>query len=230
MKEIGIIVAMEEEKEAIVKIMTEVEVEPIDNLEFLRGKIQEKNCILVKSGVGKVNAARTTQIMIHKFDIQYIINLGAGGSINEMLNIGDVLIGKQVVQHDFDITAFGHNKGYIPDVGDKIVCDKNLVKEMEQIIKSIPERNYQIKIGVIATGDIFCTEACMKEKIHAKFDADVVDMECAAIGQVCYLDNIPFIVIRSISDTPNGKNASIFDENLKLASKRCANILKEFLG
>ena len=69
----------------------------------------------------------------------------------------------------------------------------------------------------------------MKDKIRAKFDADVVDMECGAIAQVCYLDNIPFIVIRSVSDTPNGKNASTFDENLKLASKRCANILKEFL-
>ena len=69
----------------------------------------------------------------------------------------------------------------------------------------------------------------MKDKIRAKFNADVVDMECAAIGQVCYLDQTPFIVIRSISDTPNGKNASTFDENLKLASKRCANILKEFL-
>ncbi len=229
MKEIGIIVAMDEEREAIVKIMTDVKVEQIYNLKFLRGKIQDKNCVLVKSGVGKVNAARTTQVMLHNFSIQYVINLGAGGSINSLLNIGDVLIGKQVVQHDFDITAFGHSKGYITGIGNAVMCDKNLVDELEQIIKSIPERSYQIKIGVIATGDIFCTQSWMKDKIRAKFHADVVDMECAAIGQVCYLDNIPFIVIRSISDTPNGRNASTFDENLKLASKRCANILKEFL-
>lgn len=229
MQEIGIVVAMEEEREAIVKIMTEIKIEQIYNLKFLRGKIQEKNCILVKSGVGKVNAARTTQIMLQNFDIQYVINLGAGGSVNQVLNIGDVLIGKQVVQHDFDITAFGHSKGYITGIGNAIICDRNLVDELEQIIKSIPERNYQIKLGIIATGDIFCTESWMKNKIRAKFDADVVDMECAAIGQVCYLDNVPFMAIRAISDTPNGKNASTFDENLKLASKRCANILKEFL-
>ncbi len=229
MKKIGIIVAMDEEREAIINLMTEIEIKQIYNLRFLEGKIQGKECVLVKSGIGKVNAARTTQVMLQNFEIQYVINLGAGGSINGMLNIGDVLIGKQVVQHDFDITAFGHSKGYITGVGDAIICDRELINELEQVIKSLPERSYQIKIGVIATGDIFCTEAWMKDKIRAKFNADVVDMECAAIGQVCYLDNIPFIAIRSISDTPNGRNASTFDENLKLASKRCANILKEFL-
>lgn len=229
MQEIGIIVAMDEERDEILNIMTEVKVEQIYNLRFLRGKIQGKRCVLVKSGIGKVNAARTTQVMLHQFNIQYVINVGAGGSINGLLNIGDVLIGKEVIQHDFDITAFGHSKGYITGVGDKIICDRELVNELEQIIQSMPERSYQIKIGVIATGDIFCTAPWMKEKIRAKFNADVVDMECAAIAQVCYLDNVPFIVIRSISDTPNGENATTFDENLKLASKRCANILKEFL-
>ena len=230
MKEIGIIVAMDEEREAILNIMTDVKEKQIYNLRFLKGKIQGKNCILVKSGVGKVNAARTTQVMIQNFDIQYMINLGAGGSINGMLNIGDVLIAKEVVQHDFDITAFGHSKGYITGVGDRIICDRDLVNEMEQMIQSIPERSYQIKMGVIATGDIFCTESWMKDKIRTKFNADVVDMECASIAQVCYLDNVPFMGIRSISDTPNGKNATTFDENLKLASKRCANLLKEFLS
>ena len=229
MKEIGIIVAMNEEREAILNIMEDVTVEQVYNLRFLKGTIKGKKCILAKSGVGKVNAARTTQAMIDKFDIQYIINLGAGGSVNSMLNIGDVVVGKQVVQHDFDITAFGHSKGYITGVGNSVICERELVDEFEQIIRGLPEKSYNIKMGIIATGDIFCTEKAMKDKIHAKFNEDVEDMECAAIAQTCYLDNIPFIVIRTISDTPNGKNASTFDENLKLASKRCANILKEFL-
>ena len=229
MEFIGIITAMEEETEAILNIMKDIKVRQTYNLRFLIGTIQGKNCVLVKSGVGKVNAARTTQVMIHNFNIKYIINLGSGGSINGLLNIGDVVIAKHVVQHDFDITAFGHSKGYITGVGDKIICNRELVNELEQIIRSIPERSYQIKIGVIASGDIFCSETWMKDKIRAKFDADVVDMEAAAIAQVCYLDNIPFMGIRSISDTPNGNNANTFEENLKLASKRCANILKEFL-
>ncbi len=230
MKEIGIIVAMDEEREAILKEMTEVKLEQIYNLRFLKGKIQGKDCILVKSGIGKVNAARTTQIMLNRFDLQYIISLGVGSSINGLLNVGDVLIAKEVVQHDFDITAFGHSKGYITGVGNKIFCNRELIEEFEQVMFSLPERKYQIKVGIIATGDIFCTEPGMKDKIRAKFNADVVDMECAAIAQVCYLANIPFIGIRSIWDTSNGKNVITFRQNLKLVSKRCANILKEFLN
>ena len=178
MKLIGIIVAMDEERESVLDIMTDVKVEQIYNLRFMVGKIKGKECVLIKSGVGKVNAARATQVMIQKYDINYIINVGVGGAINSLLDVGDVLIAKQVVQHDFDITAFGHSKGYITGVGDKIECSIELVNELEQIIQCMPERNYKIKIGVIATGDIFCTESWMKDKIRAKFGADVVDMEC----------------------------------------------------
>lgn len=229
MKEIGIITAMNEEREAILNIMQDVQVVQFYNLRFFRGTILGKNCILVKCGVGKVNAARTTQIMLDNFDIQYVLNLGSGGSVNPLLNIGDVVIGKRVVQHDFDITAFGHSKGYITGVGNYVICDRGLVNQFEKIAKELSDRMYQIRIGVVATGDIFLTDIGMKDKIHSKFNADVVDMECAAIAQTCYLDNVPFIVVRSVSDTPDGKNAATFDDNLKLASKRCASILKEFL-
>ena len=145
MKEIGIIVAMDEERETILDIMTDVKIEQMYNLRFIKGKIHGKECILVKSGVGKVNAARTAQIMIDKYDLQYVINIGVGGAINPFLNIGDVLIGKNVVQHDFDITAFGHSKGYITGVGDKIECDLEFINKIEHIIQTMPERNYKIK-------------------------------------------------------------------------------------
>lgn len=220
---------MDEEREEIINIMKDVEVKQVYNLRFLVGKIQGKNCIIAKSGVGKVNAARTTQIMIDNFELSYVINIGVAGAINGLLNIGDVIIAKHVVQHDFDITAFDHSKGYITGVGDRVKCDEQLVSEFEQVIESQPEKNYRIKMGIVATGDIFCTEIWMKDKIRVKFDADVVDMECGAVAQVCYLDRIPFIAIKCVSDTPNGDNASTFDENLKMASRRCANILKECL-
>lgn len=230
MKYVGIIVAMEEEREAVANIMTEQEIRQIYNLRLIVGKIQNTKCVLAKCGVGKVNAGRVAQILNDYFEISYIVNIGAGASINELINIGDIIIGKNVVQHDFDITAFGHSKGYISGTGDKIECNRELVDEFEQMIKSFPEKNYQIKIGTIASGDIFCTDVWMKDKIHAKFNADVVDMEGAAVGQVCYLNETPFIAIRCISDSPTGKNTTTFEENLKLASRRCANILKEFLA
>lgn len=228
MKYIGIVVAMDEEREAVQNLLKEVEIKQIYNLRFLVGKIGEKKCVVIKSGVGKVNAARATQLLIDNFALDCIINVGVAGAINYLLNIGDVVIAKHVVQHDFDITAFGHSKGYITGVGDRIQSDLGLVNAFENMIKSSDEKNYQTKIGIIASGDIFCTEIEMKNKINAKFNADVVDMECAAIAQVAYLDNIPFIGIRCISDIPNKKNAKTFDENLELASKRCATLLQEF--
>ena len=228
MDKIGIVVAMEEEKDAVYNLMEDAELEESYELNLYKGKIQGKKCILVQSGVGKVNAARTTKILVDKYKVNRVINVGASASINPMLNIGDVLIGKNVVQHDFDITAFGHSKGYITGVGNSVECDSNLLEKINEIINE-KKRDYNVKLGIVATGDVFCTEISMRDEIRAVFDADVVDMECAAIGQVCYLDNIPFNVIRGVSDTPNGNNAGTFDENLDLAAKRCSEILNEIL-
>lgn len=225
----GIIAAMQEEMKEIKKIMQNIENKEIYELNFFKGTINDKNVVLVEAGVGKVNAARVTQIMIDNFHIETIINVGSAGALNPLLNIGDIVIGEKLIQHDFDITAFGHDKGYITGVGDYISSDSQLIEKIKNSINNISNEEYKIKVGIIASGDIFCTAVEMKDKIYAKFNADCVEMEGAAIAQVCYLDKIPFIIIRSISDSPNGKNAIVFDEFVKLAAKRCADILLEFL-
>lgn len=229
MKKIGIIAAMEEEKNAIKNIMKKTKENKIYELIFIEGTINEKECVLVESGVGKVNSSRTTQIMIDKYEIEYIINVGTAGSATDELEIGDIVIGKKIIQHDFDITAFGHKKGYISNIGEYISSDEQLVKKFEETIKEINDKEIKIKIGTIATGDIFCTDIKMKNKIKEKFEADAIEMEAASIAQVCYLDKIPFIILRSISDTPNGKNEITFEQYLELASERCAEILKKFI-
>ncbi len=229
MKKIAIIAAMDEEVNEIKNIMTDIKVNTIYELNIIQGKIQNKECILLKCAVGKVNAARATQILIDNYDLEYVINVGSAGAGNNELNIGDIVIGKTLVQHDFDITAFGHKKGYISNVGERIQSDSKLINKFEQIINKISNNEYNIKIGTIASGDIFCNSIKMKEKINNKFNADAIEMEGAAIAQVCYLDKVPFVVIRSISDTPNGSNEITFKEYLKLASKRCADILNEIL-
>ncbi len=229
MSKIGIIVAMEEELEAVLNIMNNIEQKEIYGISVQIGKIEQKEVAVVKSGVGKVNAARVTQILIDKLNVKSIINLGSAGALSPLLNIGDIVIGEKLIQHDFDITAFDHDKGYITGVGDYIYSDIKLIEKFENAANNLKEKDYKIKKGIIATGDIFCTDIEMKNKIFSKFDADCVEMEGAAIAQVCYLDNIPFIVIRSISDSPNGNNEIDFDKFVELASKRCANILREFL-
>ena len=226
MNKIGIIVAMEEELEAVLNIMNNIEQKEIYGISVQIGKIEQKEIAVVKSGVGKVNAARVTQILIDKLNVKSIINLGSAGALSPLLNI---VIGEKLIQHDFDITAFDHDKGYITGVGDYIYSDIELIEKFKKAANNLKEKDYKIKTGIIATGDIFCTDIEMKNKIYSKFDADCVEMEGAAIAQVCYLDNIPFIVIRSISDSPNGNNEIDFDKFVELASKRCANILREFL-
>ena len=229
MKRYGIITAMKEEMVEIENKMDTVEEIQIYDLEFLKGTISNSEIILVESGVGKVNSARTTQILIDKFDVDLIINVGSAATASDKLDIGDIVIGKKLVQHDFDITAFGHPKGFISNVGQYLESDTNLIEKMETIIKEVENKEFKIVIGTIASGDIFCTEIGMKNKIKTKFDADAIEMEGASIAQVCKLDNVPFVVIRGISDKPNGNNEITFEQYLEKASKRSANIVEEFI-
>ena len=228
MQNYGIIAAMQEEMQEIQKLMKNISNKEIYGLNFIEGKISDKTIILVEAGVGKVNAARTTQILIDKFDIDAVINIGSAGAANDKLNIGDIVIGKKLVQHDFDITAFGHPKGYISNAGQYFSSDRKLIEKMENAIKDLENKDFNILVGTIASGDIFCTDSNMKEKIKSKFEADAIEMEGAAIAQVCKLDNIPFIVIRGISDSPNGNNNITFEQYLEKASQRCAQIIEKF--
>lgn len=228
MKKYGIITAMKEEMQEIEKIMREIEKQKIYELTFIKGKINQNDVVLVEAGVGKVNAARTTQILIDNFKVDIVINVGSAGSANDELEIGDIVIGEKIVQHDFDITAFGNPKGFISNVGQFLESDKKLINEFEKIALN-QEDEFNIKIGTVASGDIFCTDIKMKNKIREKFNADAIEMEGAAIAQVCKLDKVPFIIIRSISDKPNGNNNVTFDKFLEKASKRCAQILKKVI-
>lgn len=220
MKKIVIIAAMDEELEAIQNKFKDVEKKNLKELVYYEGQANGKEYILVKCGVGKVNSARVTQMLIDNFDIEYIMNIGIAGSLNDELEIGDIVIGKKLVQHDFDITAFGHEKGYITDTGRFFKSDDKLIKEYNRL-----NVEYKILIGTIASGDIFCNQVTMKDKIRDKFNADCVEMEGAAIAQVCTLNKVSFIVIRSISDKPNGRNHIDIKKFTKMAAKRCADLI-----
>lgn len=220
---IGIIVAEVEEMEAVKEIMHDLKSLDINNLKIFTGKINNKDFLLARSGVGKVNASRVTQIITDKFDLSFIINVGSAGGLNENLNIGDIVLGEFLVQHDFDVTAFGREKGFIPETGRFFESDKNLLEKC----KNVKLDNQKILVGTIASGDIFLTDTNLKNKIKETFNADCVEMEGSAIAQVCTLNKIPFIVIRSISDIPNGKNEIDFNEYLKLASKNCADFIRQ---
>ena len=212
---IGIIFAIEEELNSfkeLIKIENEYN---IFDLTFYEGKINNILCVFVQCGVGKVNAARTTQILIDNMKVDYIFNVGVAGGIDNSLRIGDIVIASKLVQHDFDVTPFNYKKGQIPNVGVFIECDEYLIKIAEKCLN-------KAKKGVIASGDIFVTEDWMAKKINKKFDALCCEMEGASIAQVCFLSHIPFLVIRSISDVPNNDNVITYEEFVEISSKKIA--------
>ncbi len=227
---IGIVAAEDTEMLAIKKLMKEISENKIYNLNFITGKINEKKCILVKSGVGKVNAARTVQVLIDKFSPDYIINVGSAGATSNNLKIKDIVIGESLVQYDFDITDVGdYEKGEIFEVGKYIKSDKRLINLCCKTIEEMKDKDFNIKLGIIASADLFSSDPKHFEEVKNDFNAECVEMEGAAIAQVCFLDNIPFLVIRGISDVPDGNNEVDFHQYLEIASKNAAEILYKLL-
>lgn len=217
---------MEEELIAFKKYIKIEKEYNIFELRFYEGIINNVYFILVESGVGKVNAARTTQILIDNIKVDYIFNIGVAGGISNDLKVGDIVVATKLVQHDFDITAFEHEKGYIPKVGVYINTDKKL---FDLALATFTDNEVSYHEGVIASGDIFCTEAKMGNKINTKFNALCVEMEGASIAQVCYLSKVPFLVLRSISDVPNNDNKITYEEFLEESCGIIAKIMYNML-
>lgn len=215
---IGIVVAEEKELEELKRVVSIKEIKKIYEKDFYVGELSNKEVVIVKSNVGKVNASRVCQILIDNFDIKIVINIGVAGSVDNRLNIGDIVVASETLQYDFDTTIFGRKKGEIENIGESIKTNKELLDLFDGVYK-----------GIIVSGDKFVTNIEEKNYIRNTFNAVAVEMEGAAVAQVCYLDNIPFLIIRSITDKLDGGSKVEFEEFLELSSMKVANILKEFI-
>ncbi|MBR3210827.1 MAG: 5'-methylthioadenosine/adenosylhomocysteine nucleosidase [Bacilli bacterium] len=223
MKRIGIICAMAEELEELSKLLTLEQKHTYYDIEVLECNLGGKKLFLAESGVGKVNAARCAQIMIDHLDLDCIFNIGVAGSVSKEVKVCDVVIGKKLVQHDFDVTPFDHELGYVPKVGVYVESDKRLVEIADKAMDNSHK-------GIIASGDVFCTKKEMSEHIAKTFNALCVEMEGASIAQVCFLSKVPFLVIRSISDSPDGsENKLTFEEFLFESAQKVAKELIEII-
>ena len=227
---VGIIVATNQELIETKKLIENVKEKVFYNLQFFIGVMHLHEVILVKSGIGKVNAARTTQIMIDQFQVDRIINIGAAGAINPELNINDIVIGNKLVQYDFDTSSLGKTeKGEIDGVGKFFYSDDKLINLCNKILKNNDEKTFDVKIGIIASADLFCSDLEKAKQIRNEFGAECVEMEGAAIAQVCFLDKIPFLIIRGISDTSNGNNKIDYYTYCNIAAKQAAKLLDDLL-
>lgn len=226
MKTIGIIFAMQEELIELKKYLHINNEKKIYDLIFYEATLNNQNIILTESGIGKTNAARTTQILIDYYKPEAIFNIGVAGGIAKNLKVGDIIISTSLVQHDFDITAFNHPKGYIPNIGNNIPIDNKLLNTTKTILDT---NNISYKEGLIASGDIFCTKESMATKINTQFNALCVEMEGASIAQTAYLSKTPCLVIRSISDCPDNNNKVTYEEFLETSSNKVAQIMYAIL-
>ena len=199
---IGIIGAMQVEIQGLRSMLTDVQSETISGINFTSGKLEGVPVVLAVCGVGKVFAALCTQTMILRYQVDAVINSGVAGTLCRELSIGDVAISSSVVQHDFDTATLGDPVGLISGLNlVRIPADPRLTELARQAVEA---QGVNCKVGTIATGDQFLCDNGRKNWIHSNFDAIAGEMEGGSVGQVCYVNHVPFVVIRAISDDADG--------------------------
>lgn len=217
MKTIGIIGAMEVEVAILKEKMEDVRIIKKASMDFYEGIIAGKKVVVVRSGIGKVNAGICAQILADVFSVDAIINTGIAGSLNKNINIGDIVLSTDVVQHDMDATGFGYRKGQIPQMPVFFFnADDNLRRLAAEVCREV-NPDIQVFEGRIASGDQFVCDQDVKNQIVSEFSAYATEMEGAAIGQAAYLNEIPFLVVRAISDKADGSAQMDYSEFEKAA-------------
>lgn len=224
-KTIGIIGAMEIEVEAIKEQMNVAETVEIAGMKFLKGKLANTDIVVAQCGIGKVFSAACTQAMIMRFSPDYIINIGVCGSLTKEVKTGDIILGERVLQYDMDTSAVGDPIGLISGIN-KIYfeCSDELNAIIEKILAK-KEINY--KKGVVATGDRFISDSKLVKYLRDEFDAVGGDMESGAIGHICYINNVPFAILRSMSDSGDESSDEDYKSSLDFAVKSTIEIVLE---
>ncbi len=197
---LGIIGAMDEEVLEIKNTLKDVTVETAAGMEFYRGKINEKEVVVVRSGIGKVNAAVCSQILVDKFGVEAIVNTGIAGSLKAEIDIGDIVLSSDSVQHDMDATGFGYPVGQIPRMETfAFPSDQKLLALAEKCCHQV-NPDIRTFAGRVVSGDQFISDKGKKKQLIDNFGGFCTEMEGAAIAQVCYLNQIGCLIIRAISD------------------------------
>ncbi|WP_249871020.1 5'-methylthioadenosine/S-adenosylhomocysteine nucleosidase [Oceanobacillus saliphilus] len=220
---IGIIGAMDEEIALLLENMTDKEEHTIANCLFAEGKLHGKDTVLLKSGIGKVNAAMATTIMHERFSPTHIINTGSAGGFAENLEVGDIVISTEVVHHDVDVTAFDYAYGQVPGLPAMYSADKALI---ERAVSAIEKLEINFEKGIIATGDSFMEDPERVRFVREKFPTMLAsEMEAAAVAQVCHQYDKPFVIIRALSDIAGKKSSVSFEQFLEKAAKNAAELI-----
>jgi adenosylhomocysteine nucleosidase len=225
-KKIGLIGAMDEELALLLKQVEDQQKQIYADSEFITGTYFGHNVVVCKSGIGKVNAAINTQILIDRFGVENVIFTGVAGAAEPSLNIGDIVISSSCQQHDMDASALGYKVGVTPDqeVSD-FPADLTLIKLAEESCLQLGEDCHYI-VGRVLSGDQFISDKGIVSKLHDNLGGVCVEMEGAAVAQVCHRNKIPYVVIRSMSDKADNSAHMNYPEFVVIAADRSFEIIQ----
>lgn len=225
---IGIIAAMDQEMALLKQNLINQQEETIGGMQFLQGSLNGTKVVLLKSGIGKVNAAIGATLMIERYQVDCIINTGSAGAVDPGLQVGDVVIAHSLIYHDVDVTAFGYKPGQMADMPDLYYPDTGLVRDIQTAVRRL---GVEPVVGQIISADEFVSHPDRLKEIRNTFKtARACEMESTAIAQVCYVLNTPFAIVRAISDTADMDAAIDFDDFIVLAGNQSAKMVMELLA
>ncbi|WP_170007754.1 5'-methylthioadenosine/S-adenosylhomocysteine nucleosidase [Bacillus fonticola] len=225
---IGIIGAMEEEVALIRQKLTDTATTHIAGSEFTEGKLEGVSVVLVKSGIGKVNAAMTTTILCQLYQPTHMINTGSAGGVSKDLQVGDLVISTEVLHHDVDVTAFGYVPGQVPGMPATFSADESLRTLTKQ--KASALMGLQAAYGWIASGDAFMQDSDRVKQVKSQFPHVIAtEMEAAAIAQVAYAFKVPFVVIRALSDIAGQESNVSFESFLEQAAEHSTTLVEKVI-
>jgi adenosylhomocysteine nucleosidase len=226
---IGIIGAMEVEVETLKSSMTVKNTVKKASMEFFEGTIGNTEVVVVRSGICKVNAGICVQILVDTFEVTHVINTGAAGSLDARINIGDIVLSTDACYHDVDATVFGYQKGEIPQLGTATFTADATLREKAKAAIKVAAPDLGIFEGRVCSGDQFICDKEVKDAIIKDFGGMCCEMEGTGIAQACYLNNVPFLIIRAISDKADGSEIMDYPEFEAKAAKDCAAATLELL-
>lgn len=229
MKRIGIIGAMELEVEQLKEKMSIDRIVSKASMEFYTGTLNGVDVVIVRSGIGKVNAALCVQILADIFQVTHVINTGVAGSLNADLDIGDILVSRDALHHDMDVTIFGYQPGEVPQMGFREFKANEAM--IDAAVTSCREVNpdINVRIGRVVSGDQFISSKEIKQKLIDLFAGDCAEMEGASIAHGAYLNRIPFVIIRAISDKADDSAEMDYPSFEKAAAKHSARLVEHMI-
>ena len=231
-KKIGIIGAMEVEVQALRSLMSGAQERAAGGLAFTEGSLDGVQVVIVRSGVGKVNAALCAQRLILQFGVTHIINTGIAGALASGLKVLDFVASTDALYHDMNAVGFGYKMTEIPQMDcSDFPADTAMLEAAEKAFASLPEaEGHKLIKGRIATGDQFISDKALKQQIKADCNPACVEMEGTAIAHACYLNKVPFVIIRCMSDMADDIGENTYSFNEKTAANLSASLVRKMLG